>query len=422
MSSRSLVCAVFLVLAWSLAAQQTGSPPAPSGGARGTGNQTRSPSPPAIDPTRAPATARSPQQGPVFGRGPQPIVIAGKVELDDGTIPSEPVRIERYCRGTTVTEDHTDRKGRFSFQLGGDILSASLDTSLQSTPGPGNAANTTRGPGGSTPWQFDGSGIAQTDLRGCVIRAVLYGYRSDTVPLDQREYGQRPDVGVITLHRLEGVLGHSNSPTSLNAPNKARQRFEKGLKEMAKKPERRDLKKAGDALEKAVAVYPEYAAAWTALGKVHAAMGNVDGAQKAFQESIEADSDYMPPYQPLILLEMSQRRWQQVFDLSEKLRQLHQDLPHVVYYQAKASYFLGDLDKAETLSREVLSSAGGENLPEAHQLLGLVFAKKDQFQMAANEYRAFVAARPNSDTAALLTKQLAVWEAKGLLAEQTAAR
>jgi len=413
--NRSLLFAGFLALTLSLGAQQTGSPPAPTGGTRGTGNQNTSP--PASLTTTQPQTSPNSPPGTVFGRGSEPIMLAGKVELDDGSIPSEPIRIERYCSGTTAIEAHTDRKGRFSFQLGGDVLSAALDTSLQATPLPGNAASTTRGAGGDTPWVFDGSGAAQKNLRGCVIRAALFGCRSDTVPLDQREFGQRPDVGVITLHRLEGVKGRSTSSTSLSAPKKARQRFEKGLKKVAKDPERRDLRKAGELLAEAVAIHPQYAAAWAALGKVQAAMGNVDGAQKAFQASIEADSDYMPPYQPLILLEMAQRRWQQVFDLSEKLLQLHEQLAHVRYYQAKASFFLGDLDKTETLSRLVLSSAEGEFLPDAHQLLGLVYSKKGQFNLAGVEYRKFVAARPNSETAALLKKQLEEWEAKGLLAE-----
>ena len=358
----------------------------------------------------------------MFGRGPQPIILAGKVELDDGSIPPEPIRIERYCRGTTLTEAHTDRKGRFSFQLGGDIFSATLDTSLQATPLPGNAASTTRGAEGDAPWVFDGSGAAQKDLRGCVIRAALFGYRSETVPLDQREYGQRPDVGVITLHRLEGVKGRSTSSTSLGAPKKARQRFEKGLKEIAKDPEKRNLRKARESLAGAVDAYPAYAAAWTALGKVRGAMGNVDGAQQAFQASIEADSDYMPPYQPLILLEMGQRRWQQVFDLSGKLLELHEELPHVRYYQARASFFLGDLDKTETLSRLMLPKGEGQDLPEVHQLLGMVHSKKGQLKMAAAEYRKFMAARPDSNTAALLKKQIEVWEAKELLAEKSAAR
>ena len=143
MSKRSVLFAGFLALTLSLGAQQTSTPPAP--GTRGTGNQNTSP--PASLPTTQPQTFPNSPPGTVFGRGSEPIILAGKVELDDGSTPSEPIRIERYCSGTTVTEAHTDRKGRFSFQLGGDVLSAALDTSLQATPLPGNAVSSSRGGG-----------------------------------------------------------------------------------------------------------------------------------------------------------------------------------------------------------------------------------------------------------------------------------
>ena len=52
-----------------------------------------------------------------------------------------------------------------------------------------------------------------------------------------------------------------------------------------------------------------------------------------------------------------------------------------------------------------------------HQLLGVIHARKGRFEMAASEYRRFLAARPNSDAAPLMKKQLAEWEQKGVLAK-----
>ncbi|MBC7924477.1 MAG: hypothetical protein H7039_02370, partial [Bryobacteraceae bacterium] len=43
---------------------------------------------------------------------------SGKVMMDDGTPPPEPVQIERVCNGVARPEQWTDSKGRFSFQLG----------------------------------------------------------------------------------------------------------------------------------------------------------------------------------------------------------------------------------------------------------------------------------------------------------------
>ncbi len=367
--------------------------------------------------------ARSPEQGPIFGRGPQPIVLAGTVRLDDGTVPSEPVRIERYCRGAAVIEDHTDRKGRFSFQLGGQLLSTALDTSLQAVPVPGNPTMRTRSAEGTEAWVFDGSGSAPQSLKGCVLRAVLFGYRSEMIPLHSREVLQSPDVGVITLHKIEGtapvglesVRGRATSPTSLEVPKRACKLFEKGLKERARGPSGRNLEKAVRAFNRAVTLFPRFAAAWTALGEALDEAGNVDGARDAFAAGIAADPDYMPPYEPLIRLEMREEQWQRVSELSAQLLELHDGLDVVRYYQAKASFMLDDLDKAEALAMEVLSTTSDVDLPPVHQLLGVVHASRGRFAMAAREYRLFLAARPHSQAAALMKKQLAEWEATGVL-------
>ena len=110
----------FAALTLSLGAQQTGSPPSPSGGGSQGGN-TQPPSQPPAQSDQTPVpTISGPSEQPSYNRGPVPILLAGKVRLDDSSIPSEPVPIERYCLGHAVVEDHTDRKGRFSFQLGGD--------------------------------------------------------------------------------------------------------------------------------------------------------------------------------------------------------------------------------------------------------------------------------------------------------------
>ena len=55
------------------------------------------------------------------GTGPdaqRPIFISGKVVLSDGTVPPEPVSLERVCNGAPRLEGYSDRKGLFSFELG----------------------------------------------------------------------------------------------------------------------------------------------------------------------------------------------------------------------------------------------------------------------------------------------------------------
>src|SRR5262245_8418685 len=43
----------------------------------------------------------------------RPAYLSGKVQMDDGSAPPEPVVIERVCNGHPRAEGYTDSKGRF---------------------------------------------------------------------------------------------------------------------------------------------------------------------------------------------------------------------------------------------------------------------------------------------------------------------
>src|SRR5664280_1853206 len=121
---------------------------------------------------------------------------------------------------------------------------------------------------------FGMSGGAMSDQRfmNCDLRANLPVYRSQVVSLANHRSMDSPDIGTIFLHRLGNVEGRIISAISLAAPKDARKAFEKGL-DLAKK------KKLDDAVknyQKAVDVYPKYAAAWFELGKLQAAKGQTD--------------------------------------------------------------------------------------------------------------------------------------------------
>src|SRR6478672_5106215 len=71
--------------------------------------------PPMTNPNPRTPQPQQPQQPDMTQR---PIFLSGKVMLDSGTPPPEPVVIERVCGGNPRPEAWTDSKGHFSFQLG----------------------------------------------------------------------------------------------------------------------------------------------------------------------------------------------------------------------------------------------------------------------------------------------------------------
>ena len=338
------------------------------------------------------------------------IFLSGKVMLADGTPPAEPVAIERVCWGQLRPETYTDSKGRFSFQLGERRGTAFFDAST--SPASGNVFGGSDLNSGSLESPVRG----QVDLTGCELRASLPGYRSEPIELRRRSIFDRSDVGVIVLHPLAKGQGISVSATSLAAPKEARKAYEKALKELRKKDARsRKPEKAIKQLEKAVAEYPEYAAAWSLLGRTRLSINDKEGAREAFDRATKADPKYLKPYIPLLRMELEEQRWAEVNLVSERLLNLNPHMTDVQFYRAVAAFNLGKMDLAEDLVLDIQSGEGSAKFPGTHRLLGMIHARHGNFPLAATAYRDFLAAQPMGPMAKDLRRQLSDWAALGVI-------
>ena len=429
------------------------------GGSSGTsGRQPTSPTP------GGPGTNTGQQQD-LFGRMGQqqpgfnqpevqrPIFLSGKVMLADGNPPGEPVTIVRDCWGQRRPETYTDSKGRFSFQLGARNSVAFADASTSpasdvfgASPflAPGMGAPRTdlmvaarsgrvqpceleadlirrRNSGGSGSQASTGTprmnAFGRVDLSGCELRASLPGYRSESIQLRHRSIIDKPNVGVIILHPLAKGQGISVSATSLAAPKQARKAYEKALKELRKKDAILWFAavKAIEQLEKAVAEYPEYAKAWSLLGRTRLSINDKKGAREAFDKATKADPKYLGPYEALLRMELAEKRWAEVDLVSERLLNLNPHMTEVQYYRAVAAFNLGKMDLAEHLVLGIQSGEGSERFPGTHRLLGLIHARQGNFPLAATAYRDFLAAQPMGPVAKDLRRQLTEWEALGVI-------
>ncbi len=326
-----------------------------------------------------------------------PMLLTGKVVLNDGTAPSEPVRIERVCAdrsgGRPHAEGFTDMKGRFAITLGqeNDIMPDASEVESRGTMVGANA----------------NSGIRQSELMTCDLRAVLPGFTSDTISLATRRYMDNPDVGTIVLHRMANVEGLTTSATSSLAPKDARKAYEKGMESLKKnKPD-----EAQKDFEKAVAVYPRYASAWFELGVLDEQHNQVDEARKAYSQSIAADSKYINPYERLYLLGAKEQKWQEVADTSDRVLHLNPfDFPGAYYFNAIANLELGKLDVAEKSGREAVKLDATHRNPRSGYVLGIILAKKGEYAPAAEYLRAYLQAVPDAKDADTVRQQLAQLE------------
>jgi tetratricopeptide (TPR) repeat protein len=238
----------------------------------------------------------------------------------------------------------------------------------------------------------------------CELRAVLPGFRSDSISLSTQHYMDNPDIGTIVLHRLANVEGLTTSATSALAPKESRKAYEKGLEaEKKSKPD-----EAQKEFEKAVETYPKYASAWFELGKIYEQRDHIDEARKAYSQALAADSKFINPYERLYMIAVKEAKWQEVADTTDHIMRLNPyDFPNAYYFNAAANLQLHKLDVAEKSARQAVELDTAHRNPKADYILGIILADQGKFSESTEHLRAYLRAVPNAPDAELVKKQLA---------------
>jgi len=242
---------------------------------------------------------------------------------------------------------------------------------------------------------------------GCELRAALPGFRSDNVSLAGRRSLDNPDVGTVVLHRLAKVDGFTFSATSAMAPKDARKAFDKG-KELNKKGK---LEPAEKELQKAVASYEKYAAAWYELGLVYYQERKFDDAQKAYEQSIKADEKFINPYAQLAQISAEQKKWEQTAAYTNRVVKLNPFFsPRIYFLNAVANLNMQKLNEAEDSAKEALKMDPKTRNPQVVALMGVIQAQKGDLKGAAENLKAYLKAAPDAKDADKIREQLAQLE------------
>lgn len=302
--------------------------------------------------------------------------------MDDGSQLTDSAIIQTICREQKRNETRTARDGSFSFQIGGLMSST--------TQPMGEADASTSGSMSSRP--------TVREWRDCEVLADLPGFTSSGIQLGGTvsEFEGNANIGRIVLHRMGNVSGFTISATSAAAPKPAKQALEKG-QEQEKKNRWDDAQKS---FEKAVGLYPKFAAAWVELGRIQLRSNDLESARHSFQQAIQADSGFLSPYLGLTQLALRERNWRELSDFSGKALALNPvNFPDVWFYNAVGQYNLGNLEAAEKSARRGLQVDSEHHVPKLDYLLGLILLKKPDLPEAAEHLRTFMRGANKADAA-----------------------
>ena len=344
------------------------------------------------------ASAQTHSGGGTYTPRPQPtmpdpfakgvITLSGKVVVDNGGELTASALIQTVCYGKKRTETRTDLHGNFSFQLGSSLVDSENDDSEANSP----------------PRTTAGGSSDRSDLRSCELQASLPGFVSNSIQLAGRFSGLDSVEGIrLVLHRSENAEDLTVSVTTAQAPGPALKAFEKGQQQQ-KNGKQNDAQKS---FEKAVSIYPKFAAAWFELGRMQLQSNDFGGARHSFRQAIDADSKYLNPYLGLRQLAQGEQNWQELLDVTDRLLALSPDsFPDVWLSNGLANYSLQNFAKAEESARRGLQLDSEHRIPGLEYLLGMVLLKKSDYSGAAEHLRAFLKLATTPAETAEAQKQL----------------
>lgn len=404
MSRKSLVLlGLTISLVVCLQAQETTAPTATNTNGAATNAVPGQPSTKSGNSKTVPSKER-PKGGQFLYRIP---IFSGNVVLASGEGPSERVLIKRVCARQTYNEGYTDAKGYFTFQPGVntqfDLMHASVGSSV---------GNTVFGAPTIPQPEVPVNGV---EIEGCSLVADAPGYRSNPILLS-RSRSDRVGLGTIVLTPLDPASGDASvSANSLTAPKKAKLIYEKAVKELSKSSEADVAKSIAD-LEKAVAAYPQYAEAWTLLGKARGQLGDLQGARTGYEQAIVVDPRYAPAYGPLIALSVDRQDWETATRLAGIALSMDPSDNRSRWFKAIADYQLQHYDDAIALLEELeANQAAVQMYPQSYQIEGLILAKRQQLPEAAKAFKNYLELAPDAEASTSIRKQLSEWQAAGLI-------
>ena len=329
------------------------------------------------------------------------VFFSGEVTLENGSIPPDPVLIQRVCKGNPQDETWTDSKGHFSFKVeAGGSDTSTADAAQPAGPNP----DLSRPIGNSTYY----STPLMAALRDCEVQAVLAGYWSDRVSIALKNTLDDTRVGKIVMHPMSKGQALTVSATTLAAPGNAKKAYDKG---MAAIREQRWDAAAGE-FKKAVAAYPKFAVAWFELGLVRQNKKDLAGAVEAWKQALQADPKYVKPYESLAALAERQQNWAESEKYSRDWIQLDpEDFPAAYLYNAVANAQLNHMEQAEHAVREGLRIDKEQKTPRLSYVLGLILMQKHDYTESAKCLRTYLELAPNAKDAALVRQELAKLEA-----------
>jgi Flp pilus assembly protein TadD len=296
----------------------------------------------------------------VFGLVPSatadiyPVILHGKVVMDDGSPPPFAVAIERICSDVAGSMPGvlTDKKGEYIWRMNIDPL----------------------------------------ETRNCVLRVSHTGYSSSEVEVSGVDTTHTTlDLPPIKIHPSVAdpyTIHFSDTGITLRAMG--------DWKAALKALDAQNLPELAQHLEAVVAAAPKAAQAWHGLGVVDERLNKPAEARAAYEHAIAADPKLLTPYVTLARLCIKTKDWGGAAKAADALLKADpkHSYPEIYLHQAVARYELKDLNGAEESVQEAIRLDPKNSRPRAEYVLGRILEAKGDIAGAKQHMTKYLVLEP----------------------------
>ncbi len=221
------------------------------------------------------------------------------------------------------------------------------------------------------------------------VSPVFTIYRGDQTSFQHVRVALKVE-GKVETKTASGTI----SQASLNIPGSARKEYNKGGKAM----QDGNWAEARSRLEKAIALYPQFAAAHNDLGVVFMSTGEKQKGRAAFEKAAEIDPNYGRAYRNLAIMKLSEGNAAEALPLAEKALASDPLDPQALVLLAQICLQTGKMEDAVLHARKV-HDLPHEGFAAAHLIAARALETQNLADEAAAEYRMFLKEAPNSASA-----------------------
>ena len=258
--------------------------------------------------------------------------------------------------------------------------------------------------------ELSGSGSTRTDQDG---NFTISGLSSGNYSVSVRQEGYPTENEAVTI--AEGAISgqayqlafylrapgqpkgtRPANPLLKDVPKEPTARFHKAMEKMGTG----DSKAAIPLFDEAIALHPNFAAAYYERGAAFLKLNELDKALDSFVKAIELKPDYVEPKYSVGYTQYLKKNYEVAAAVFDDVLKQRKDMADASMYLGISLYNLKNVDAAEVTLQKAIGMPGGERLALAHLYLGQIYIQKKRNREAATElekYLDLVPKAPNAD-------------------------